>query len=46
MVRTASAVEAERWSGERGVVDVLGPASLAYLDESEFRPASGTAQEW
>ncbi|WP_406601223.1 GNAT family N-acetyltransferase [Micromonospora yasonensis] len=38
-----SAVEAERWSGERGVVDALGPASLAYLDEQEFRPAKGAA---
>ncbi len=38
-----SAVEAERWSGEHGVVDVLGPASLAYLDEQEFRPATGAA---
>lgn len=35
-----SAVEAERWSGRPGVVDVLGPASLAYLDEREFRPAT------
>lgn len=33
-----SAVEDGRWDGERGVVDVLGPASLAYLDEREFRP--------
>ncbi|MFF4893902.1 GNAT family N-acetyltransferase [Micromonospora chersina] len=38
-----SAVVAERWSGEHGVVDVLGPASLAYLDEQEFRPATGAA---
>ncbi|GGM21594.1 GNAT family N-acetyltransferase [Micromonospora yangpuensis] len=35
-----SAVGAGRWSGEPGVVDVLGPASLAYLDEQEFRPAA------
>jgi GNAT acetyltransferase len=38
-----SVVEAERWSGEYGVSEVLGPASLAYLDEQEFRPASGIA---
>ncbi|MDO3683436.1 GNAT family N-acetyltransferase [Micromonospora sp. C28ISP2-4] len=36
-----SAVEAGRWSAEYGVVDVLGPASLAYLDEQEFRPVAG-----
>ncbi|MGW1060371.1 GNAT family N-acetyltransferase [Micromonospora rubida] len=38
-----SAVEVDRWSGERGVVDVLGPASLAYLEEQEFRPATRVA---
>jgi RimJ/RimL family protein N-acetyltransferase len=38
-----SAVQAERWSGADGVVDVLGPASLAYLDEQEFRPATMAA---
>ncbi|MEU8073454.1 GNAT family N-acetyltransferase [Micromonospora sp. NPDC049151] len=38
-----SAVEAERWSDGRGVLDVLGPASLAYLDEREFQPATGDA---
>ncbi|MGC4895376.1 GNAT family N-acetyltransferase [Micromonospora sp. DT31] len=38
-----SAVEAGRWNGEPGVVDVLGPASLAYLDGDEFRPAAGVA---
>lgn len=35
-----AAVEAERWSGRPGVVDMLGPASLAYLDQREFRPAT------
>ncbi|KKJ99890.1 GNAT family N-acetyltransferase [Micromonospora sp. HK10] len=35
-----AAVEPERWSGRPGVVDMLGPASLAYLDEREFRPAT------
>ncbi|WDQ02780.1 GNAT family N-acetyltransferase [Micromonospora chalcea] len=39
-----SAVEDGRWDGERGVVDVLGPASLAYLDEREFRPEPATAE--
>ena len=38
-----SAVEAEWWRGEYGVVDVLGPASLAYLEEQEFRPATRAA---
>jgi hypothetical protein len=38
-----SIVEAERWSGEYAVLDVLGPASLAYLDEQEFRPATRIA---
>ncbi|MBQ1046584.1 MULTISPECIES: GNAT family N-acetyltransferase [unclassified Micromonospora] len=39
-----SAVEDGRWDGEHAVVDVLGPASLAYLDEREFRPATATAE--
>ncbi|WP_170839258.1 hypothetical protein [Micromonospora halophytica] len=37
------AVAEERWSGEPGVVDVLGPAALAYLDEKDFRPAMAAA---
>lgn len=41
-----AAVAADRWRGVAGVLDVLGPAALAYLDEREFRPvpgATGTA---
>ncbi|MEV4541236.1 hypothetical protein [Micromonospora echinaurantiaca] len=36
-----AAVGAQRWHGVPGIRDVLGPATLAYLDEPEFRPATG-----
>ncbi|MDO3701781.1 GNAT family N-acetyltransferase [Micromonospora sp. C28SCA-DRY-2] len=36
-----SAVAAQRWRGIPGIRDVLGPATLAYLDEPEFQPATG-----
>nr|WP_264567112.1 hypothetical protein [Micromonospora purpureochromogenes] len=39
-----SAVEDGRWDGVHAVADVLGPASLAYLDEREFRPATASAE--
>ncbi|TDB79478.1 GNAT family N-acetyltransferase [Micromonospora sp. KC721] len=38
---TGTALQVERWRGEPHVLDALGPAALAYLDEQEFQPWAG-----